>query len=62
MINKSNFDLSRKARLGEYDSTTRRDCTVDGCSDAAEEYEIDMALRHGGFPWKEAPMTSLCSA
>ncbi|XP_020800963.1 kallikrein-6-like isoform X1 [Drosophila serrata] len=41
-----------KARLGEYDYMTRRDCTVHGCSPRSEEHDIDMYIPHGYFSLK----------
>ncbi|XP_017040596.1 spaetzle-processing enzyme [Drosophila ficusphila] len=33
-------------RLGEYDTSTANDCTIQGCIPAYEDYEPEMAIRH----------------
>ncbi|EDV55877.1 serine protease grass [Drosophila erecta] len=41
--------IAIKVRLGEYDDTTTEDCDNKVCIPRAEEYDVDMAIRHGKF-------------
>ncbi|XP_017040594.1 serine protease grass [Drosophila ficusphila] len=41
--------IAVKVRLGEYDETTSMDCVDGVCLPRAEEYNVDMAIKHSKF-------------
>ncbi|XP_039483723.1 serine protease grass [Drosophila santomea] len=41
--------IAVKVRLGEYDDSTTEDCDNWVCNPRAEEYDVDMAIRHGKY-------------